>query len=160
MKQLILLRHAKSSWADPNQADFDRPLNARGERDAPRMGAFLRDALLKPDYIVTSPARRALQTAELLRSAWGKDSPKLLEEPRIYEASTANLQGVLESHLADCDRLMLVGHNPGISSLLSLLTGVQADMPTCSAAVVALRRVDEGMLCGLFRPKRLWPEAD
>ena len=156
MKQLILLRHAKSSWADPGQPDFERPLNERGQADAPRMGAFLRDALLRPECIVSSPARRALQTAEAVRAAWGDEAPPLSEEPRIYEATTGDLQGVIEDRLADCDRLMLVGHDPAISSLLARLTGVRAEMPTCSAAVIALRRVDEGLLCGLFRPKKLW----
>ncbi len=156
MKQLILLRHAKSSWADPGQPDFERPLNERGRTDAPRMGAFLRDALLRPECIVSSPARRALQTAKAVRAAWGDDAPPLSEEARIYEATTGDLQGVIEDRLAACDRLMLVGHELALSALLAQLTGVRAEMPTCSAAVIALRRVDAGLLCGLFRPKKLW----
>ena len=68
-RTLVLIRHAKSSWSNPGEADFERPLNDRGERDAPRMGARLKELKIKPDLIVCSPAKRAKQTAKRIADA-------------------------------------------------------------------------------------------
>ena len=91
MKTLTLVRHAKSSWDDTELADFDRPLNRRGERDAPEMARRLAATGDPPDRIVSSPALRALQTARVLAPALGIDPASLVTESRVYEASYSRL---------------------------------------------------------------------
>ncbi|MDX1608907.1 MAG: histidine phosphatase family protein [Halofilum sp. (in: g-proteobacteria)] len=138
MKTLTLVRHAKSSWDDPDLADFDRPLNRRGERDAPEMARRLAAAGDPPDRIVTSPALRALQTARVLAPALGIDPGSLVTEPRIYEASYSRLVEVLRGQPRAADHVLLVGHAPGIADLARLLCGTPAaKFPTCG--VVRMR---------------------
>ena len=90
MKTLLLLRHAKSSWADPGQPDFERPLNERGRQTAPVIGRFLVQRMLKPDTVVCSPAERARETAALVLAA-AELSPAVRYDARIYEASAPRL---------------------------------------------------------------------
>src|ERR1043166_6098317 len=117
MKTLILLRHAKSSWKDDSLADIDRPLKDRGISDADLIGEWIRQQKIVPDLVLSSPAKRARQTAELvLKSARLKVEPRF--EERIYEASTRQLFQVL-SHVEDAvTSLILIGHNPGFEDLL------------------------------------------
>src|SRR5688572_19085866 len=113
MKTLYVLRHAKSSWNDPHLSDFDRPLNDRGERTAPFIGKLMRDRGLIPDVVISSPARRALETAKLVREAAGIE-PDILFDERIYEASPQALRQVAAEADDLLASIMLVGHNPGI----------------------------------------------
>src|SRR5688500_2653227 len=94
MKTLLILRHAKSSWDDASLDDHERPLNARGRRDAPRMGDLLRDELLVPDLIITSDAVRAHTTALAVAEAAGYIGP-IVVEPRLYHASPEDVLAVL-----------------------------------------------------------------
>jgi phosphohistidine phosphatase len=131
------MRHAKSSWRDGEQDDHERPLNGRGRRAAPFMGDLLAKQGLRPDFIITSTALRALETAKSVALAAGYGGSLevtrslYLAEPSVYRQS---LLDVPEGR----ERVLLVGHNPGISEFLFALTGVERDMPTASIAQVAL----------------------
>ena len=115
-RTLTLVRHAKSSWKDARLADYERPLKRRGERDAPRMGRRLREAGIRPSLILSSPARRAWTTAQLIAEAIGCPGERLQREPELYLASLETILAVLAAQSADVSSLMLVGHNPGLAS--------------------------------------------
>jgi len=138
MKTLLVLRHAKSSRDDPALDDRDRPLAARGERDAPRMGRLVRDEQLSPDLVVCSDAVRARQTAEAMAEAAGYSGTILLEH-RLYAAEAAVIFAVLRDVVEpDVDTVMIVGHNPGLEDLVSGLTDAREDLPTAALAQLAL----------------------
>lgn len=139
MRLLTLVRHAKSSWADADLSDFERPLNERGRRDAPRMAAYLRDRLGVPDRLVSSPACRAISTARVFAQTFGIADDAIVIEARIYEASPATLLRLV-SGLDDRDRhVMLFGHNPGFSELAQALAHCPFDqLPTCAAVQIEL----------------------
>lgn len=131
------MRHAKSDWDAAYTADFDRPLNGRGRRDAPRVGDFLADQSAEPDLIVASPARRARATAELAADA-GDFACELAFDQRIYQADAAALLEVIADLPEWAERVMLVGHNPGCEELVADLCGEITAMPTAAIACVAL----------------------
>jgi len=142
MKALTLIRHAKSSWSDKSLGDFERPLNARGLQDAPRMGVHLQASLPQVDRIVSSPALRARTTAELIAQALGIASGSILLEHRIYEASLRGLFEIVRA-LDEADQhVVLVGHNPGFEQLAAALdpgfVGDGEKFPTCGAAHMQL----------------------
>lgn len=116
MKRLSLLRHAKSSWDDPVERDFDRPLNGRGRRAARRMGQWLGDEALTFDLIIASPALRIRQTVEGLESGLGSRIACQWDK-RIYMASAAILFDLVQETDDAVDHLLLVGHNPGLEDL-------------------------------------------
>ncbi|MCP8689446.1 SixA phosphatase family protein [Marinobacterium sedimentorum] len=122
MKKLTLIRHSKSSWADPLLNDIDRPLNKRGESDLPLMAKRVRDFGLFPDRILTSGALRALTTAEALADTLELGSEQLHELPDLYESCSETLLHVLQQQPDHCHHLMLVGHSPGLDSLAYYLT--------------------------------------
>ncbi len=137
MKTLFLMRHAKSSWDDPNLADLERPLNKRGRAAAPFMGKLILERGYEPSVIVSSPAIRARQTAALVKET-GKMRAVLHFEPLIYEASPNALRQVV-AELDDAHgSALLVGHNPGIEGFIRYLTGCLEPMPTAALAVVDL----------------------
>ena len=133
MKRLILARHAKSSWANPGQADIDRPLNERGERNAPEMGRRLCERGEVPALVVSSPARRALATARLMADEFGIRREEIVIEDSLYEASVATWLRVIAALPARVDAVLMVGHNPTLTELANLLChGVRIDnVPTC-----------------------------
>jgi phosphohistidine phosphatase len=161
MKTLLLMRHAKSSWADPGQPDFERPLNARGLKAAPLMGRFLRRQSLQPDLVLCSPAARAQETAALALAA-AQLTCEVRYDARIYEASAARLLTVVNETPEPAGTVLLVGHNSGMEDIVRLLTGADERMPTAALACVALdldnwRNVTAhaGRLAWLVRPKEL-----
>ncbi|MCK5356130.1 MAG: histidine phosphatase family protein, partial [Methyloprofundus sp.] len=110
-RELLLLRHGKSDW-NVDTSDFYRPLNQRGKCNAQQMGKWLNEQKLAPDLIISSPAIRALTTAEIVCAAMGLAVESIQTEKNIYEASLSDLRQVL-SHIPDStQRLLLVGHNP------------------------------------------------
>jgi len=135
MKTILILRHAKSSWDDRALSDHDRPLNKRGLRDAPRVGQVLAAADLIPDLILASTAVRALQTATFVAQACRYDQ-ELRTLPQLYlaeaEVYLAVIRGLAEGH----ERVLLVGHNPGIEALVHALSGDEEPMPTAALAHV------------------------
>jgi len=157
MKTLLILRHAKSDWSEEARDDHDRPLNARGKRDAPRIGRLLADEGLLPDHIISSTAKRARRTAKKVAAAAGFDGPLeltaalYLAAPEQYLAA---LRGVAEPE----QTVMVVGHNPGLESLLQLLTGNPERLPTAALAQVELPIATWSQLAADTRGKliRLW----
>lgn len=137
MRLLTLIRHAKSSWDYPELTDFERPLNERGRRDAPRMASYVRKLIGIPDRIVSSPALRAIATARIFADTLAIDANRILIEPRIYEASLDTLLTQIQL-FDDADRhVMLFGHNPGLTDLAHTLARCSFDhMPTCAVAQI------------------------
>lgn len=121
MHQLLLLRHAKSSWDDAGIEDHERPLNPRGRVAAAAMREAMRDIGLVPDLILVSTARRTRETLEALEP-WD-DSPLVEPAPSLYLASAAQLLDVLHEVRLTVRSLMLIGHNPGLHELALLLVG-------------------------------------
>jgi phosphohistidine phosphatase len=122
-RELLILRHAKSDWDAIAVADFDRPLTGRGKQDVPKIGAWLQRHGLVPDHIVSSPAERARQTVVKLCKTLGIDKAKIVWDPAIYGATLNALLGVLARLPASASRVLLVGHNPGLETLLEYLCG-------------------------------------
>lgn len=121
MKTLILVRHAKSSWKHPDLEDFDRPLNKRGSKDAPKMGRRLAKAGILPDLIISSPARRAYNTAMIIAVEIGYDK-EIQKDKTIYEAATSDLLEVIRAIDDKYKVVMMIGHNPAFTSLSYYLT--------------------------------------
>jgi len=143
MKQLTLIRHAKSSWDAPGLDDFDRPLNQRGLRDAPEMGQRLRKEGIRPDLVLVSPAVRARETAELLLPSLDLGREKVQFEKEIYEASCATLLKLVRSQPDQVVHLMLIGHNPGFTEIWNLLCPQPVDnIPTCGVFSLAVGDID------------------
>jgi phosphohistidine phosphatase len=139
VKRLTLVRHAKSDWSLADQPDWDRPLNTRGQRDAPEMGRRLRERKLKPVRILTSPAVRTLSTATILARALRLPADRVQPDERLYLGSPADLLAVIREHGGTARHLMIVGHNPGITEFADRVSGERRidHMPTC--AVVTLQ---------------------
>ena len=142
-KELLLLRHGKSDW-NMDTSDFNRPLNKRGKRSTLQIAKWLAEQKLAPDLIISSPATRALTTAEIVCSAMAIPINTIQTENNIYQASLSDLRQIL-LHIPDSvQRLLLVGHNPGVESLLSYLVPnvpIPEDgklMPTATLAYLQL----------------------
>jgi phosphohistidine phosphatase len=137
MKTLILMRHAKSSWAEAGISDHDRPLNDRGKMDAPRAGEFLIERQAKPDLVLSSTAKRARKTARRVCESAGLDcEPQLADE--LYLAVPDEIVARLQELPDSVECVLLVGHNPGLSDLLAEWTGTQQDLPTAGTALLSL----------------------
>ncbi len=136
MRQLLLMRHAKSDWDATYGSDHDRPLNERGVRSARLMGRFLVARDLAPEFVISSTAVRARTTVELASEAGGWEAGMRFERA-LYEEGP---RGVIEhaSRAPDINRLMLVGHQPTWSSVVSTITEARVDMKTASVAVIRL----------------------
>ena len=139
MRQLTIVRHAKSSWDDPDLSDFERPLNERGRRDAARMASWTRQAVGIPDRMVSSPAVRALSTAHCFAEAFGIDSEQVLIQARVYEATLGALLRLLRGFENSEPHVMLFGHNPGLSELTRTLARCPFEgLPTCAVVQLEL----------------------
>jgi phosphohistidine phosphatase len=126
MRRLYLLRHAKSSWADPSLDDQARPLTTRGRRQARRMGAYLERCAAPPDLALCSSARRTRQTLKRLRGALAPRAGVRIED-RLYGADAATLLRRLQRVPRRRRAVLLVGHNPGISELALMLVGTESE---------------------------------
>ena len=132
MKDVILVRHAKSSWRDPTLDDRERPLNKRGERDAPEMGARLARRKDRPDLIVSSPAVRALETARIVARKLDYPRKDITVKERLYGAGIVELLDVIRHADESVATLMLFGHNPGLTELANHLGPREIpNLPTC-----------------------------
>lgn len=162
MKTLLVLRHAKSSWSNPNLADHDRPLNARGKRDAPRLGRLLRQLDLVPELIISSTAKRALSTAEAVAQESGYESEIELAR-HFYHAWPGTFLESIRTIDDTYQRVMIVGHNPGLEELVEGLTGLAERMPTAALAQISLPiqswdeldEETEGKLVDLWIPRAI-----
>ena len=156
-RELLLLRHGKSDW-DTGVDDFHRPLKDRGKRGAQRVGVWLAQQERVPDYIVTSPAERALVTAQKACKAMGNGDEGIQQDRRIYAADIDRLLAVLSDCPQDAGRIMLVGHNPGLEELLDWLVSdtlpVTEDgkrLPTATLAIVKMPDDWQTLIAGCAR---------
>lgn len=139
MKTILLLRHAKSSHANSSLKDFDRPLAPRGKKDAPKMGAFIRDIEYLPGMIISSPAKRAKQTTQLFLNGAGLTEDIIQWNEDLYYGSSADYLATIQRAENDTDIIMLIGHNPKMEDIARRLCGsASVRMPT--AALVCLEQ--------------------
>jgi phosphohistidine phosphatase len=139
-RTLVLIRHAKSDWGNPDQADFDRPLNARGKKDAPEMGRRLKKKKVIPDLIISSPAMRAATTAKLMAAEVGYDPEQIRWVEKMYHCPSEVFEEIITSGDIDdtVKTVFMFAHNPGITHFaFEAAPSLRIDdMPTC--AVVGL----------------------
>ncbi len=152
---LVLIRHGKSDWTSGTE-DFMRPLNKRGLRDAPMMAEELKKRGIVPGRMITSPALRALTTAQLMADSFGCPPPE--EKSSLYLASASEILTLAFRELDSTDCLFLFGHNPGMSYAVSGLMDTMTSMPTCAAAVLELSKKDDSFTLEnalVLRPKEI-----
>jgi phosphohistidine phosphatase len=137
-KKLFLVRHAKSDWSHQGLSDFERPLNERGLRNAPFMADKFAVAGHQLDFILTSPANRAITTAGYFKRRLGLTDKQWDTERKIYEADSTRLLSIVNGLEDSHNSAMIVGHNPGLSSLVQMLTGEWVVMSTCSIAEIEI----------------------
>ena len=162
MKTLLVMRHAKSSWDDPASADRDRPLNRRGREAAEKMGRWMLERNLVPDRILSSDSERTRQTVTLLSSQWPRpiDTQFTAE---LYLCPAAEIADVVRKYGGDADRLLILGHNPGMEEFLEATVGYAKKFPTAAFAELRVDaaswshfRVDSPIsLESLRRPREL-----
>lgn len=132
MKTLYIIRHAKSSWDDPQLDDHARPLNARGERDAPRMAKRLKEKRVALDLVLTSTAQRTLSTSLHMVKILGIPESSIKADNELYHASSSTLLRLVQSLSDKYDTVMLVGHNPGLTDFVNELVDESINnIPTC-----------------------------
>lgn len=132
-RTLIIVRHAKSSWANPLQSDFDRPLNERGAKDAPAMGARLVKAGLIPELIISSTAKRTRETASYIAQQSGYDVALVQWEDKLYHCIPSVIEETLYVVKNSIKTVLIVAHNPGITEFVNQLSPhfFTNNMPTC-----------------------------
>lgn len=137
MKQLLLIRHAKSDWGESGLSDFERPLNKRGKANAPVMAERLASTGLVPLQMVSSPAVRAISTAKIFAETWGFSKKQIKEEQAIYEASVSTLIKVINRLDNSSNFTALFGHNPGLTLLAIELCDCDVyNIPTCGVILI------------------------
>jgi phosphohistidine phosphatase len=137
MKTLLIIRHAKSSWDNATLNDMDRPLNDRGKRDAPVMAGRLIKAGVRIDHFISSPAKRARNTAEIFIHAYGRKEKEIQLVPQLYHAQIQDFKEIVAGLDDQHNAVALFSHNPGITSFANILTTVRLDnMPTCGIFAV------------------------
>ena len=143
MKILTIVRHAKSSWKDSSLTDDKRPLNRRGERDAPEMGRRIQEHGVRPSLIVSSPAVRAWTTAKVIAQAINYPREFLQKEDRLYLASLDDILDVIVAQDNGFNNLMVVGHNPGLTDFANFLVpGLTNNLPTAGVVSVQVDQDD------------------
>lgn len=151
MKRMILMRHAKSSWED-DVADFDRPLNRRGNRDAPRIAAALAGLGWHPDIVVHSAALRTTQTWELMASTF-PNVRQVVSSKSLYHGSPNDIQAAIDNLPEDCQTSLIIGHNPGWELAVGQLSNQNQRMTTANAALFVN---DSSDWRNLLRPDQTW----
>jgi len=136
-KILLLLRHAKSSWDDPELPDHERLLNKRGKQNAITMGKYLKKEQLVPDLIITSTAKRANKTATIIAKQSGYDN-KTIQSEILYSSSPENYIKVINGIPDKYNKVLLVGHNPIMEDVIARILGETHTMKTCSLAHIEL----------------------
>lgn len=162
MKSILILRHAKSSWGHPELNDHDRPLNKRGRRDAPLMGELLNNEHLIPEFIISSDAKRAHLTAKIVAKAVGYNG-KIALNQSLYAGRPSAYVRVLRDMPNEYSRVLMVGHNPALEELISILTGESHSLSTCSLVHIRIRinkwteleNKTKGKIFGIWHPRNL-----
>jgi phosphohistidine phosphatase len=161
MKTLLLLRHAKSDWNQPDIKDHDRPLNKRGKKEAPKVGRYLLQNNLVPDLILSSTAQRARDTAQAAADGCGFDEPIDFYQD-LYLSDTSCYLDILQRLPDEANRVMVVGHNPDLEDLLTLLTDVTEHITTATLAQIdlpisswqELNEATDGRLQKIWSPRK------
>ena len=163
-KQLMIMRHAKSSWKEIGQTDFERGLNDRGRRVAPQMGRYMVDQGAVPDKIISSSANRAALTTELVAETAGVADADVQYVKYLYHAPADEYLDALERFDGEnVERLMMVGHNPGLEELIYRLAKAHERMPTAAIARfdlgdkdwISIRKPFKAKLLSVWRPKEI-----
>ena len=139
MKELLIIRHAKSSWNNAFSSDFERPLNDRGHRDAPKMAEKIKARTVTVEAFLSSTANRALTTATYFVEAYGKTKKDILLFPQLYHAPEAVFYEVIKTIPTDITTAAIFSHNPGITEFVNGLTETMVDnMPTCGIFAIQI----------------------
>jgi phosphohistidine phosphatase len=142
MKTLYIIRHAKSSWDDDDLSDFERPLNERGKKDAPRMGKRLKEKSIHPDLMLSSPAKRAFSTARRIAKILDYKKDDIKTDRRLYHADDQMILSVIREIKDNRNTIFLFGHNPGLTDFVNSLMDQQSDLDIANiptAGVVAFQ---------------------
>jgi phosphohistidine phosphatase len=142
MKTLYVVRHAKSSWDAPGLDDFDRPLNERGKKDAPRMGKRLSKKQIRPDLLLSSPAKRAWSTCKRIAEELHYPEKKIVTETNLYHADEEEIFSVIQKVDDKHNTLMIFGHNPGLTDFVNALSEEKIEIdiiPTCGIVSFSLK---------------------
>ena len=138
MKEICIVRHAKSSWDDFLIADIDRPLNERGHDTAPKMAKYLKKQGFYPDQLITSPAKRAYTTADYFAKEFKINKDKINIISRLYMAGIDELLDTIQNANEDADRIAIFAHNPGITEFANICCEANVmNVPTCG--IIRLR---------------------
>ncbi len=149
MKQLLIMRHAKSDWSSVSGSDFDRPLNKRGRKDVPRIAEYLQQQDITPDRILSSPAERAKETTELLIAGFGLSGDVIQWQPKLYLAGASILIEMIRDGLEQANHsLLIVSHNPGLDEIVNYLASEPPPRSSTgklmtTSAVAVFNHVDE-----------------
>lgn len=140
--KLWIIRHAKSSWAEPRQTDFERPLNKRGNADGPRMASWLATQTEPATWIWSSDAVRALATTKFVAQGFALGAPRIVADHRLYHPSVERMCDLLRETPEDQLSVALVAHNPGLTYLVNHLAGepVVDNLPTFGVAQFTIRQ--------------------
>ena len=139
MKQLILVRHAKSDWGNPGLDDFDRPLNERGKKNAPVMAQRLLDKKIKIDAFISSPAKRAAKTAKIFTETFKQKKDAIVFKEKLYLAEPTTFFSVIESADDKLNSIAVFSHNYGITDFANQLTDARIDnIPTCGVFAIKI----------------------
>ena len=159
MRNLMIMRHGKSDWDAGVSSDHERPLSKRGILSAERMGEVIRDLGIVPGLVISSTAVRARATAELARITGGWASRLILEDD-LYGTSPRGALDVVARHAGDCERVMIVGHEPTWSMLIKRLTGGTVAVRTATVVDIEVHTVQwdtattaSGTLVSLLQPR-------
>lgn len=142
MKTVILVRHAKSSWDDASQTDFERPLNDRGKKDAPEMAERLLKKGIPIDAFVSSPAKRAKKTATIFAKAFDKEKDDVLLADQLYHAHEKDFYEVISQLPESMNNIAVFSHNPGLTDFVNALTpdAIRIDnVPTCGMFAITFQ---------------------
>lgn len=162
MKTLLLMRHAKSSWKDPDLTDHDRPLKKRGRKDAKRIAKVIEANDLYPHLILSSSATRAVETVEVLVDALGFEN-EIIYSDALYMGEPSDFIEALKTLDSDIEKVMIVAHNPGLEAYLQIIDGEIEAMPTAALGYLVLSLDDwseisfetMGDMVGYWTPKTL-----
>ena len=140
MKTLFLVRHAKSSWSTPGMRDFDRPLNERGMNDAPKMASFLHKSGMTPDFLVSSPAKRALTTARFFAAVFKINESDIVLNSDIYEAEPTEILRIISELPETYSTATIFGHNPAFTDIANRFSDdIIENVPTCGVVCIRSR---------------------
>lgn len=157
MKKLLLIRHAKSDWDDLELQDIDRPLNKRGLRNAPVMAARLKEQNIIPDLIVSSPARRAIATADFFAEGLHLDKTAVVVEQDAYLGSAGSLLSIINMFDNKYNFIALVGHNPALTNLAINLCNLDTDnIPTCGYVLITFPFDDWSLISSWTGDKKIY----